>query len=94
LVGSGAFSFAIACWHPAASKSRLALALALVAYFGKEGQAHPRCPVESFREGIRNEREHDRWSAVNAAANAICLALGARRDPAIVSLFKGEQRQP
>jgi hypothetical protein len=34
----------------------------------------------SFWQGLSDEREHDRWSAVNAAANAIYLALDVRRD--------------
>lgn len=71
----------------------LALALAWLRHRGAD-TVLPLWPFKSFWEGLDCERLHDRWSAVNAAANAIYLALGTRRDPAIVSLFEGEQRQP
>jgi hypothetical protein len=58
----------------------LALAIAWLLHYGKRGETLPRWPFESFWEGLSNEREHDRWSAVNAAANAIYLALGLHRD--------------
>jgi hypothetical protein len=38
--------------------------------------------------GLGNERTHDRWSAVNAATNAIYLALGAERDRELQSAFE------
>lgn len=71
----------------------LALALAWLRHRGSD-TVLPLWPFKIFWEGLKCERQHDRWSAVNAAANAIYLALGARRDPAIVSLFEREQRQP
>lgn len=71
----------------------LALALAWLRHRGGD-DVLPLWPFKSFWEGLESERLHDRWSEVNAAANAIYLALGARRDPAIISLFEGKQRQP
>jgi hypothetical protein len=66
----------------------LALALAWLLHYGNEGEALPRWPFESFWEGLSNERLHDRWSAVNAAANAIYLALGVGRDRERQSAFE------
>jgi hypothetical protein len=66
----------------------LALALAWLLHYGKEGETLPRWPFESFWEGLSNEREHDRWSAVNAAANAIYLALAEQRDRQRQSTFE------
>ena len=65
---------------PVARTRGLALALAWLLHFGKERETLPRWPFESFWEGLSNEREHDRWSAVNAAANAIYLVLDEARD--------------
>jgi hypothetical protein len=58
----------------------LALALVWLIHYGKEGETLPRWPFEGFWKGLACEPEHDRWSAVNAAANAIYLALGVTRD--------------
>jgi hypothetical protein len=66
----------------------LALALAWLLHYGKEGEALPRWPFESFWQGLSNERMHDRWSAVNAAANAIYLALGEQRNRERQSAFE------
>jgi len=66
----------------------LALALAWVLHFGKDGAPPPRWPFDSFWEGLALEREHDRWSAVNADANAIYLALEITRDRERVSRFE------
>lgn len=66
----------------------LALALAWLLHFGKESEELPRWPFESFWEGLSCEREHDRWSAVNAAANAIYLHLGVTRDRERQSAFE------
>jgi hypothetical protein len=57
----------------------LALALAWLLHYGKEGETLPRSPFESFWEGLSNKQEQDRWSAVNAAVNAVYLALGVER---------------
>jgi len=65
----------------------LALALAWLLHFGK-GHPLPRWPFESFWEGLTCKREHDRWSAVNAAANAIYVALEIPRDRDRMSVFE------
>jgi hypothetical protein len=58
----------------------LALALAWLLHYGKEGETLPRWPFEAFWRELATERLHDRWSGVNAAVNAIYLALGQERD--------------
>lgn len=70
----------------------LALALAWLLHFGKEGEDLPRWPFESFWEGLTCEREHDRWSAVNAAANGIYRALEIPRDRERSSKFERAAR--
>lgn len=71
---------AVAASHsgPVPRTRGLALALAWLLHFGKEGETLLRWPSESFWKGLSNEREHDRWPAVNAAANAIYLVVGGR----------------
>jgi hypothetical protein len=68
------------------------LALAWLLHYGKEGETLPRWPFESFWEALASEREHDRWSAVNAATNAIYLHLGVPRDRARQSHFEAAAR--
>jgi hypothetical protein len=70
----------------------LALALAWLLHYGKEGDTLPRWPFESFWQSLSNERQHDRWSAVNAATNAIYLALDVRRGTEVISHFERSMR--
>jgi hypothetical protein len=70
----------------------LALALAWLLHYGKEGETLPRWPSEAFWRELATERLHDRWSGVNAAVNAIYLHLGEQRDPERVSAFEGRSR--
>jgi hypothetical protein len=66
----------------------LALALAWLLHCSRPDRELPRWPFKSFCEGLTNAKEHDRWSAVNAAANAIYGTLELRRDPARISHFE------
>jgi hypothetical protein len=70
----------------------LALALAWLLHYGKEGETLPRWPFESFWKELACEKSHDRWSGVNAAVNAIYLALGLRRDTEVISRFEKSMR--
>ena len=80
---------AAASHHGPVPRTRgLALALAWLLHYGREGEALPRWPFESLWQGLSNEREHDRWSGVNAATNAIYLALGERRESERQSTFE------
>jgi hypothetical protein len=71
----------------------LALALAWLLHFGKDGDPPPRWPFDSFWEGLATERGHDRWSAVNAAANGIYRALEVPRDRERISAFERRMRR-
>jgi hypothetical protein len=66
----------------------LAFALAWLLHYGKEGETLPRWPFEAFWRELATERLHDRWSGVNAAVNAIYLALNEPRDRARQSSFE------
>jgi hypothetical protein len=48
--------------------------------------------MAAIGEALSNERLHDRWSAVNAAVNAIYLAVGVPRPFAVISNFEGRSR--
>jgi hypothetical protein len=65
----------------------LALALAYLRH-RVSNEVLPLWPFKSFWEGLASERTHDRWSAVNAATNAIYLVVGERRDGALQSDFE------
>ena len=52
----------------------------------------PRWPFDSFWRALATKRDRDRWSGVNAALNAIYLAIGEKRDVATTSKFEGEAR--
>lgn len=71
----------------------LALALAWLLHYGKEGETLPRWPFEALWRELVTERLHDRWSGVNAAVNAIYLHLGERRRPERVSDFEEQARR-
>lgn len=71
----------------------LALALAWLLHFSKASDPPPRWPFESFWKGLSSEREHDRWSAVNAAVNAIYLNLEMARSSERQSAIEGRVRR-
>lgn len=71
----------------------LALALAWLLHHGKKGETLPRWPFEAFWRELTTERLHDRWSGVNAAVNAIYLALDQTRDASCISAFESRSRQ-
>lgn len=85
---------AAAAHHAPVPRTRgLALALAWLLNFGKDGSPPARWPFDTFWEALAAEREHDRWSAVNAATNAIYLALELRRDMRLVSRFEASAQR-
>lgn len=78
---------------PVRQSRAIALALAWLRHRGGD-DVLPLWPFREFWKGLASERQHDRWSAVNAAANAIYLVLDQPRLPAVVSAFERQQRQP
>lgn len=69
----------------------LALALAWLRHAATD-DVLPLWPFKSFWEALNTRRTHDRWSAVNAAANAIYLAVGVERPLAAISAFECRSR--
>jgi hypothetical protein len=69
------------------------LALAWLLHHGKDGEPLPRWPFESFWRELTAERTHDRWSGVNAAVNAIYLALGEPRSRERQSTFERSSKE-
>lgn len=70
----------------------LALALAWLRHWGTD-DVLPLWPFKSFWEALSNERLHDRWSAVNAAVNAIYHQLGTCRARECQSAFEIASRR-
>jgi hypothetical protein len=70
----------------------LALALAWLRHWGSD-DVLPLWPFKSFWDGLAAEREHDRWSAVNAATNAIYAALGRQQSLEQTSAFERSARE-
>ncbi len=66
----------------------LRLVLAFLASRSRHGRAIPRWPFDHFWRCLADERQQDRWGNVNAALNAIYLAVGEKRDMQRVSLFE------
>ena len=70
----------------------LRLVLAFLASRARHGSPAPRWPFDRFWQALAHEREHDRWANLNAALNAIYLAVGEKRDMQRVSLFERRAR--
>lgn len=66
----------------------LAVALAWLLHFGKANAPLPRWPFTNFWDALAVERDHDRQVSVTAAANAIFLALGEKRDLDRAEIFQ------
>lgn len=84
---------AAAAHHGPVLRNRgLALALAWLRHWGSD-EVLPLWPFKAFWDDLSSEREHDRWSSLNAAVNAIYLALGERRDLERISGFERAARR-
>jgi hypothetical protein len=66
----------------------LRLVLAFLASRSPHGKPSPRWPFDHFWQNLVHHREQDRWANVNAALNAIYIAVGRRRDVQRTSLFE------
>lgn len=71
----------------------LRLVLAYLASRARHGKPPPRWPFDGFWQALAHHREQDRWGNVNAALNAIYVAVGRRRDVQRVSLFEQRARR-
>jgi len=70
----------------------LRLVLAFLASQSRHGRPPPRWPFDHFWQNVVHHREQDRWANVNAALNAIYVAVGRRRDVQRTSLFERRAR--
>jgi len=70
----------------------LRLVLAFLASQSRHGRPPPRLPFDHFWQNVVHHREQDRWANVNAALNAIYVAVGRRRDVQRTSLFERRAR--
>jgi len=66
----------------------LRLVLAFLASRSRHDKPPPRWPFDHFWQALVHHRQQDRWANVNAALNAIYVAVGQRRDVQRVSLFE------
>lgn len=71
----------------------LRLVLAFLASRTRHCKPAPRWPFDHYWQALAHHREQDRWANVNAALNAIYVAVGRRRDVQRVSLFERRQRR-
>lgn len=71
----------------------LRLVLAFLACRSRHGSPVPRSPFDHFWRSLVEQRQQDRWANVNAALNAIYLAVGEKRDVQRVSLFERRARE-
>lgn len=86
---------AAACHLGPVQRTRaLALALAYLMQHGRHDGPALRWPFASFWQALAVERQHDRWSAANAAVNAIYRALERPRDPKRQSRFEQAAKHP
>lgn len=70
----------------------LRLVLAFLASHARHGSPAPRWPFDRFWQALAHQRPQDRWANVNAALNAIYLAVGEKRDLQRVTLFEQRAR--
>jgi hypothetical protein len=80
---------AATCHHRPVPRSK-ALALVL-AYLASRGRG-VRSPYDSFWRSVDHPRPQDRWSGANASLNGIYLAVGVKRDMAVVSIYEASAR--
>ena len=86
-------AFAAAREQPIRRTWALRLALAFLASRTRHGSSPARWPFDNYWRFLVHERDQDRAANLNAALNAIYLAVGEKRDTARVSLFEQQQRR-
>lgn len=70
----------------------LRLALAFLASRTRHGSSSDRWPFDHYWQALEHPRPNDRSASLNAALNAIYLAVDVKRDTARVSLFERRAR--
>jgi hypothetical protein len=78
------------CHHgPVEHSAALRLVLAYLASRSRGD----RWPFDVFWQSVDGGRAKERWSSANAALNGIYLALGRKRDMAVVSRYESAARK-
>lgn len=86
-------TFAAARDRPVRRTWALRLALAFLAQRTRHGSPPDRWPFVNYWRALEHPRPNDRSASLNAALNAIYLAVGERRDTARISLFEQRERK-
>jgi hypothetical protein len=81
-------AFANARERPVRRTWALRLVLAFLASRTRHGSPVERWPFDNYWRGLTHERPQDRTAILNAALNAIYLAVGEKRDMRRASLFE------
>jgi len=71
----------------------LRLTLAFLASRTRQGTRPDRWPFDHYWQALEHPRPNDRSASLNAALNAIYIAVGEKRDTARVSLFEQRVRK-
>lgn len=86
-------AFAAAREQPVRRTWALRLVLAFLASRTRHGSPVERWPFDNYWRALNHPRPHDRSASLNAALNAIYLAVGQKRDTQRVSLFEQRVRE-
>jgi hypothetical protein len=79
--------------RPVSRTWALRLTLAFLASRTQHGSRPERWPFDHYWQALEHPRPNDRSASLNAALNAIYLAVGEKRDTARVSLFEQRTRR-
>src|SRR5437868_3732117 len=86
-------AFAAAREQPVKRTWALRLVLAFLASRTRHGSPPERWPFDNYWRALEHPRPNDRSASLNAALNAIYLAVGEKRDVQRASLFEQRVRQ-
>jgi hypothetical protein len=86
-------AFAAARERPVKRTWALRPVLAFLASRTRHGSSPERWPFDNYWRALAHERPQDRAAILNAALNAIYLAVGEKRDVTRASLFEQRARE-
>src|SRR3954462_15988292 len=86
-------AFAAARERPVKRTWALRLALAFLASRTRHGSPPARWPFDNYWRALEHPRPNDRSAGLNAALNAIYLAVGEKRDVHRATLFERRARR-
>lgn len=86
-------AFAAARDEPVRRTWALRLVLAYLATRTRHGSSPERWPFDNYWRALAHDRPQDRTAILNAALNAIYLAVGQKRDTQRASFFEQRARR-